>query len=130
MLERWYTIHYFWMSESIIRLLEYIADETTPCDGDGSYFEHRNICTCGRIICSQMMRRTETDLISCRGELKMTSGDSYANPSPSLSINEVLPVIKILLSLFRKKTLVKAFIISVDLISSFVGLCEIYSPTL
>lgn len=59
----------------------------------------------------------------------MTSGDSYANPSPSLSINEVLPVIKILLSLFRKKTLVKASITSVDLISSLVGLCEIYSPT-
>lgn len=41
------------MSDRIDRLLSDISNGLALCVGDGSYFENRDICTCGWIICSR-----------------------------------------------------------------------------
>lgn len=74
-----YLFQFIKMSDNIDTLLEEISDGSALCVGDGSYFEYRDICTCGWIICSRdgsqwikggfYIPGLEKDLNSYRGEL-------------------------------------------------------------
>lgn len=137
------------MSESIDDLLNDISDGTALFVGDGSYFEHKRICTCGWILCSKdgsqwikgggYIPGLEKDLNSYRGELG--------------SLVRIINCLKALLPLLRQSSArivtasdndsavdclklqryhLKASTSSIDLISSLIELWEAipFTPSL
>ncbi|GFH50742.1 hypothetical protein CTEN210_07218 [Chaetoceros tenuissimus] len=142
-----YLFQFIKMSDDIDILLRDIADGTALCVGDGSYFEHMNICTSGWIICSQdgmqwikgggYIPGLEKDLNSYRGEIGSLVGivNCIEALTPLLqptqaSIISASDNDSAVECLHLKRFHLKSSTTSVDLISSLIELWEEvpYSP--
>jgi hypothetical protein len=142
-----YLFQFIKMSDDIDILLWDIADGTALCVGDGSYFEHMNICTSGWIICSQdgmqwikgggYIPGLEKDLNSYRGEIGSLVGivNCIEALTPLLqptqaSIISASDNDSAVECLHLKRFHLKSSTTSVDLISSLIELWEEvpYSP--
>lgn len=132
------------MSDNIDALLTDISLGTVLCVGDGSYFEFRDICTCGWIICSRdgsqwikgggYICGLEKDLNSSyRGELGSLVGivncieallpllpPSQAALTVASDIDSAVDCLRL------HKYHLKASLSSLDLISSLIDLWDLF----
>lgn len=136
-----YLFQFIKMSDNIDTLLYDISQGTALCVGDGSYFEFRDICTCGWIICSSdgsqwikgggYIPGLEKDLNSYRGELGSLVGivNCIEALAPLIPQNQAAITVasdndSAVDCLWLQKYHLKASTTSLDLISSLIDLWE------